>query len=371
TGSTHIDATIYHGDGTNCPSSTTIGITAGNGVDWINKGLFTAASSGNLASVFFLDTSTGQIHDYDITDAYGGCSLVADSAVPDMSMTPGSGTQFLTAGTEQDGQALYLFYSGLVGSYHEIYYARVVPNQVLTGPKTVATLTAYTEPSYVTSAQVSSDFIPVMFTRAYSPPGLSDGCTTSWSGWCLYYVGYPLPLNGEASINNPWSNKLGAPLTNDGGGAVSPTTGLLASGQTLIGGTPALPIIYREPGLYYWDGAKDVIYSSTAGYPIVMSGSVTMPGMYYDLPWIDGMVHLQGGQQFPLYQTGKSGSYTWYNNTKGIRYTLVSNGVSAALTFPSGAYIGFIPNFSTNSWTVGTAYPDTTGQNYVTYGYTN
>ncbi len=100
-----------------------------------------------------------------------------------------------------------------------------------------------------------------------------------------------------------------------------------------------------------------------------MFSFLTMPGMYYDLPWIDGMVHMQGGQQFPLYQTGKSGSSTWYNNTRGIRYTLVTDGTTMTLTLPSGAYMTF--TFISGQWDVNRAYLDTTGNNYVTYSYTS
>jgi hypothetical protein len=297
----------------------------------------------------------GYIHDYNMD---GGCNLNEDSAVPS-GISVGTNAEFLTSGTEQDGLALYLFYIAGASSNRVINYARVVPNRSLVGPTSIPFLASYTEPWYVTAAQTSSDFTPLVFTRQGGVSG--DGCTGA--NWCLFHVNYPLPLNGEAAINNPWATKLGAPLVNDVGGVVSPTTGLLANGQTLIAGMPALPIIYREPGLYYWDStnSKDTIYSSTAGYPVVISGSVTMPGTYYDLPWIDGMVHLQGGQQFPLYQTGASGNYIWYNNTRGIRYTLVSDGVTMILTFPSGANIAFFWNLLTNSWTIDTAYLDTTG----------
>src|SRR2546428_189987 len=335
--------------------------------DWVNHGLFTAApvvSGTNLASLFFLDTFNGQIYDYDMDSS---CNLTPDSAYSSGAISPGANAEFLTAETEQDGLALSLFYMAGTSPSRKISYARIVPNKSLTGPTVIPFLASYTEPWYVTAAQKSSDFIPLAFMRQGGVSG--DGCTGL--NWCLFYVNYPLPLNGEAAINNPWATKLGTPLVSEVGGVVSPTTGLLANGQTLIAGSPALPIIYREPGLYYWDStnSKDAIYSSTAGYPVVMSGSVTMPGVYYDLPWIDGMVHLQGGQQFPLYQTGQSGSYTWYNNTRGIRYTLKNDGTTQTLTFPSGVYIQFTKNIWTNSWAIYRAYLDTTGNNYATYGY--
>src|SRR2546428_14077798 len=173
---------------------------------------------------------------------------------------------------------MYLFYAD--GNPMTIRKARALPVTIVVqecsssfySENVVATLSPYTTPFYLTTAPISSHFVPLMFVRAYPPPpGISDGCSTSWSNWCLYYVNYPLPLDGEASVNNPWSTKLGAPLITGTGGVVSPTVGLLASGQTLIAGSPALSILYPEPGLFYRSGTTDQPWSAPAGYPVFAS----------------------------------------------------------------------------------------------------
>src|SRR5947208_5367098 len=83
------------------------------------------------------------------------------------------------------------------------------------------------------------------------------------------------------------------------------------------------------------------------------------------------MVHMQGGQQFPLNQTGKSGTLTWFNNTRASRYTLKYDGTAYTytLTVPTGASMVFnlLAGSSPELYYIRTAYSDTTGLNSVTY----
>src|SRR5439155_11534522 len=173
--------------------------------NWLENGWFTAAASGAIISLFVFDSSDSHIYNYDLDL---NCNITEDTAAPSGTINPGATARNLTAGTEMDGQAVYLF--NTAGSPHTVRYTRVVPNKALAANQVVVpSLTAYTEPLSLVSARMSSDFVPLAFVRA-APGPVSDGCTGT--GWCLYYVNYPLPLNGEASVNNPWATKLGAPL---------------------------------------------------------------------------------------------------------------------------------------------------------------
>jgi len=352
-GQSFVRVKVYHADGTACGDDADIAQTgAANGDAWFTDSLFTVAAQGGVATIFFLDTQTGWLRSYNV---YSNCASQSDVILQGLATA-----KYLTAGTEQGGGALYLFYT-VNGA---AYYARIIPD----GSNSVFFATAfpaYTNPYYLAAAPVSSHFVPLMFVRAYPPPpGISDGCTTSWSGWCLYYVNYPLPLDGEASVNNPWVLKLGAPLVTDAGGVTSPMTGLLAEGQVLVGGTPSINLIYREPGLL----SRDTTNQFDVKYAVSDERYQVVPGIYYDVPWIGGavggMVHMQGGQRFPLILTGISGNLRWYNNTGGVRYTLMYDGGTThwTLTLPSGAYLVFSSGGDL-LW----AYLDTTGQNYVQY----
>ena len=327
------------------------------GSAWVTDGLFTAAASGSLVYLFFVD-SAGYIVSYTVD-----INCMATHMTPDLAAV---GPKNLTAGTQQDGSAVYLFLRSGTSPNIYINYLRYASSQPITGgPWQI--LTAYTNPYYLTAAQISSHFVPLMFVRAFQSG--FDSCTASTTNQCLYFVNYPLPLDGEAAANNPWALKLGAPFINDVGGVVSPTTGLLVSGQTLIGGQPGIAIAYREPGLFFRDSGTDNVWSDPpGGYPVwSTSGPVT--GLYYDLPWIDSFeLHMQGGQRFPLSLTGQSGNFRWYNNTAGVRYVLKYDvGASKyTLTLLSGAYVEFIKEF-TSVWSLNKAYLDTTGNNVITY----
>jgi len=343
---------VFYSTGTSCPEAQFTDTGQDLRDAWIADGLFTATPVGSDVNIFF--RSSGSTI---------GNWLVSTSCVARQQIDVAAGTAtYLTAGTDQTGNATYLFYT----ESGNIRYARVIPYSVYVTSVTIPpSLSVYTSPFYLSAAQFARRFIPLMFTRAYPPPqGISDGCTSSY---CLYYVNFPLPLDGEASVNNPWALKLGAPLVTDVGGSVSPTTGLLAVNQVLVAGSPSIGLIYREPGLFYrTSSGYDDSYLGPQAHPI-------MPGIYYDLPWIAGTtLHMQGGQQFPLILTGMAGNLRWFNSTRGVRYTLMLDTSSPTyrytLTYPSGAYVllDFISG-SSNEWHISKAYLDTTGNNYVTY----
>lgn len=336
---------VFRADGTTCGDSD-FGDT-GQDIrnSWTNDGLFTATASGNLVNVFYVNGATARIVSFNIdSNCAGHVDVVQAFSVS---------AKYLTVGTEGSG-ALYLFYS----QNGAMYYARTVPDGSNTW-KAIPILSSYTSPYYLTAAQYSGHFIPLVFTRAYAAN--FDSCTSSW---CLYYVGFPLPLDGEAAVNNPWATKFGEPLVSETGGVVSPTIGLLASGHVLIGGKPAISIIYKEPGLFGLDGSN---------YAPLNERYQIIPGIYYDLPWIAGsgwslgIVHMTGGQEFAVGLTGASGTASWYNNTKGVRFTLKfdTSGVWT-LTFASGAYMTFTYT-GASAGNLTRAYLDTTGQNYLTY----
>jgi RHS repeat-associated protein len=344
---------VFSGAGPNCPDTQFADTGQDLGDAWIADGLFTATPVGSDVSLFFRGSDS----------SIGNYLIATNCAVrQEIGLSPGM-AKYLTAGTDQTGNAAYLFYT--VGG--NIRYARVIPYSPYVDDVAVPpSLSVYTNPFYLTAAQFARRFIPLMFTRAYPPPtlppGISDTCTASY---CLYYVNFPLPLDGEASVNNPWALKMGAPLIADVGGIVSPTTGSVALDQVLIAGKRSIGLIYRQPGLFYrTTSGYDDSYIGPQAHPI-------MPGIYYDLPWIAGTtLHMQGGQQFPLFLTGMSGNLRWFNSTRGIRYTLAYDTTSKqyTLTYPSGAYTLFdFISGSSNEWHVSKVYLDTTGNNYVTY----
>ncbi len=319
------------------------------GVDWINLGLFTATPVGNYVSIFF--RSSGSAIANWLIDIH--CAGSAET-----SLSTSSAATYLAAGRELNGDAMYLFYvEG--GAYR---YARIAPHNPNILYVTPRTLAAYTNPYYVTAAQISSRFIPMMFTRAWQSG--FDGCTASW---CLYYVNFPLPLDGEAAVNNPWATKLGAPFVNGVGGVVNPSTGLLAAGQVLVGGTPSVSIIHQEPGRFYRSGSIDASLDG-ASTPSADFFQIA-PGISYDFPWICGVatVCMQGGQKLSLTETGMSGNIKWYNNTNGgLRTTLRYDGTQYNLTLPSGAYMLFA-----SSGILTKASLDASGANYVLYSFTS
>src|SRR3989442_7630441 len=320
-----------------------------NGDSWINDGLFSTAPSGNEVRLFIVDTSTNRILDY----AFGSnCGTGQDTTITSQV----GGLKYLSAGAAQDG-SIFLFY--VEGSPGGIQLARIVPYTVLT-TETPTTLLTYSAPCLVTIAEHFSHFTPMLFTRHSS--GSSCG---SPGTYYLYYVNYPLPLDGEAAVNNPWAAKLGTPFVTDTGGVVSPTTGLLSTGQVLVGGTPSVGLIYREPGLFYrTQSGNDEALLGPDAHPII-------PGIYYDLPWISATtLHMQGGQTFPLSLTGMSGDLRWFNNSRGMRNTLKNNATTQqnTLTLPSGAYMIFnAVTGSSSEWDLAKVYTDTNGLNSVTY----
>ncbi len=155
---TQFQGLIYSVNGGFVCQSTILSFTLAFTTDWYTHGLFTAATSvgpnGLYASLFFLNTVDGYIYQYDLD---GSCNFPQDTTNPS-AISAGTNAEFLTAGTEQDGQALYLFYiTGSTGS-RRINYLRVVPNQSLLIPATyIPFLAAYNESWYVTAASVSSN----------------------------------------------------------------------------------------------------------------------------------------------------------------------------------------------------------------------
>jgi len=315
-------------DGSHCvsPYSVVIGLP-GPASSWIASGLFTVVPLNNAMRVFYWD---GASH-INYFDAFGSCGYTSPANV-----VPVTSPTYLTATTEQDQSAVDLFWQD--GSDSHMHYAKMTGAAVpING--LVPTMSSYV-PTYTTSASVAGHFIPLAFTT-----GTGTNCA---SGSCLFYVGYPLPLDSEVAVNNPWATKLGAPFTTDTGGVVSPNTGLVSLGQVLVSGSPSISINYREPGLFYQSGGADAKFTSnTEGFQII-------PGMYLDIPWIGtdfevpsgqqfGMMHMQGGQKFPLAITGTDSPLwdSWYNNTNGVRYTLKydHNSAKYILTLPSGTYL--------------------------------
>ena len=341
---------LFRSDGSSCFDDAEFGhVDVRNGDSWINDGLFSTAPSGNEVRLFIVDTSTNRILDY----AFGSnCGTGQDTTITSQV----GGLKYLSAGAAQDG-SIFLFY--VEGSPGGIQLARIVPYTVLT-TETPTTLLTYSAPCLVTIAEHFSHFTPMLFTRHSS--GSSCG---SPGTYYLYYVNYPLPLDGEAAVNNPWAAKLGTPFVTDTGGVVSPTTGLLSTGQVLVGGTPSVGLIYREPGLFYrTQSGNDEALLGPDAHPII-------PGIYYDLPWISATtLHMQGGQTFPLSLTGMSGDLRWFNNSRGMRYTLKNNATTQqyTLTLPSGAYMIFnAVTGSSSEWDLAKVYTDTNGLNSVTY----
>jgi len=104
-GKSYVRAKVYHADGTNCGDAADIGHSNAENRDaWMTDGLFTAAASGSTATIFFFDTAAFTLYSYNLAS---NCNSQAD-------LVRGLGTgnaKYLTAGTEQDGGALYLFYT--------------------------------------------------------------------------------------------------------------------------------------------------------------------------------------------------------------------------------------------------------------------
>src|SRR5207249_1332992 len=181
---------VYHADGTSSCNDMAIYTTGhANGNAWSSDGLFTATSVGNAVSVFlWVDkVSNGNPYNQIVKiDVGSNCGL--SLAMPLSATDPKN----LTAGTEQDGGAMYLFYveTGIMKK------ARALLGDSLTmyfvSESIVPALSSYTNPCYVTAAQSSSHYIPILFTREST--GQICGSTGTYN---LYYVGYPLPLDGE------------------------------------------------------------------------------------------------------------------------------------------------------------------------------
>ncbi len=339
---------IYSADGLVCDND--IPETEQPVANWYNYGRLTAIASGNQVIVAHYSEFANTGIRVDKIDA--GCNVALDGGlgVGDVSIRD------LTAGTSPDGN-VYLFYArgGLA------YFARIVPGSATFTTSQI--LSGY-QPLYLSAASFASHYVPLAFVINNNT---------------LYYSNYPLPLDGEASVNNPWASKLGSPFVTDTGGTISPTTGLVASGQTLIRGTPAISIIYREPGLLTLAGEK---------YAMADTFYQIIPGIYYDLPWINGtgagsygsgVLHMTGGQKYVLSLTGQSGLMSWYNITSGIRYTLrryydpanpTASSNQWTLTLSSGAYMVFDARLGNNNGNLTKVYSDTTGQNYLTYATT-
>ena len=349
---------VMCGDINLTPDANTILVKWGSG--WWNK--FTATASGNKVYVFAYGrlAAPSSITSHVIN---GDCS----SAVPSDITNVDSGN-YLSSGTDEHGE-IYLFYTKSGRAYH----ARIIPDSGpnLGLPMSTSVLSSYTPLNLATSA-FASRFIPIAFTIAY--PGPNNECQTPGK-YCLYYSNYPLPIDGEASTTSPWASKTGEPLITDVGGVVGPTSGLLAIGQPLVKGSPAISVVYREPGLFNPDGTK--YRPNDDRYQII-------PGIYYDLPWVaeynswtptPGILHMTGGLKYQLMLTGSSGTsgttnyVGWYNITRGIRYTLMysydaGNLWHWTLTSSSGGYM----LFWSPSGNLSTASLDATAQNYIGYG---
>src|SRR5207249_11386463 len=116
-GQSHVYASVFHSDGTNCGDVELPVIGAANGDSWINDGLFTAAPSGNSVSVFFFDPAP-MIRHFNV-DA--NCGYLPE----DTSFATSSSVKYLSAATGQDGTEVHLFYTD--STPNKIWYARIVP----------------------------------------------------------------------------------------------------------------------------------------------------------------------------------------------------------------------------------------------------
>src|SRR3990170_1058451 len=151
-----------------------------------------ATPSDQYISVFWKASVSGQYKIFQRDVGAGlDCPLQPENELYSGSFKP----RYLSAGTEQDGRSVYLFWqrqNSTDGPYF-LYYARVTP-EAGAAAETPPWMPSYTTLEYITSAAASNRFIPLMYTN----------------GTSLYFVNYPLPLDGE-SAGTPWGQVVGAP----------------------------------------------------------------------------------------------------------------------------------------------------------------
>jgi len=266
---------------------------------------------------------------------------------------------YLSAGSESDGINAYVFWTS--GSPRKLYYTRTYENESGT-TETPGWLASFTDPNYVTAAASASRFIPILTMK----------------GTDLYYINWPLPFDGVASPQNPWAQLLGAPLFGELGSQINPAVGLVFSGTRVVElpgrqVETSVSIIYREPGLF--SDSTESLYKYY-NPPVSAYGKLlatTDQVIHLDLPWIDSfgvpspqtsnpVLHLPGGQAFLITWQGPASG--WFNNTKGVRFSLKREVGLYTLTFPSGATYEF-----DGQGRVTKLYPDVTRNNFLTYQY--
>ncbi len=304
--------------------------------------------SGANVSVF-QKVSTGAIHHY-IVDR--GCSVTRDDDV-----WAGSSSLYVAAGAEWDGATIDVFFTAGASSKF-LYYSRVVPTVGTTPAESAGFVSDYPNLNRLTVAASSNRLAPLLFM---------SGTVTGR----VHFLTWPLPSDNAASPQNPWSQVLGAPLFAEVGGDLNPATGLLRSGYPFVS-LPAKPelslsLIYAQAGLYYGSGETAYrFYSAPSQY-----GRIFGPTVHLDLPWVDTggnqILHMAGGQVFFI-RWDAPGPVRWFNNTKGVRFSLQYNGTAPyryTLRTASGAALNF-----DSRGLIAKVFPGHVAADWVSYVYT-
>ncbi len=293
-----------------------------------------ALVTGITISAFFMASASNfNINQYLISP---NCTTGSQGAI----YNDGYPTQYMTAGTQADGQTAYLFFSARTsasGKMSWMHYIRIPSSECCGGrpqEETVPWATTFTNPTEITVAPSSSRFAPLLFT---TPAGY------------VYYSNFPLPTDSSAAPSAaPWAQSAGSDLLQDLGGIVNPANGLLSvqAGFASIqgrGGTDlALSFTEQEPGLYYQTSTGSD--TPLDYYDIPTQYGSFLPAMHLDLPWLDlarGSIHLQGGSEYFIDWNAYIPSTVWFNNSAGVHFTLAWTTSGYALTLASGAYYTF------------------------------
>jgi len=320
-------------------------------IDWKRgtsdlKNYFAAAPSGGRVVAFYVYKSPSGGTPWHIKgiSVFTNCAALYDS---DVSINLAYEPLYVSAGTQPDGMTLNVFWSQatlLSAGKRRLHYGWTIPNQGAYASREEAPWAAsYEDPLHISTAALSSRFAPLVFATVATNPAYDY----------LYFSSYPLPVDSSAAPSYlPWGQSITSPGFAELGGSVNPANGLLFHSVDLVslpgraGTDLTLSMIYRQPGLYFRTGSDDLpfrYYAAPSYY------GRFGPGMHLDLPWLDlypAIAHLPGGSAFFVAWDDPSQPIRWFNNTRGIRFTLKYDNSTLydyrhSLTMPSGSVYNF------------------------------